>query len=248
MGRNKKLNITDNICKNTLSELEKAMKQIQKQHFAIFNNPSFQSFLKEKNQFEKIIEKTVFCPQLLQTIEQQQKIVGLIGKSFQHINKPYEKFYIPSPIQKEESCIPILVREDEKPLTKKDIEKIAELFINKAIKAFEEEKEKTIKRSGETILYLSVDGDLYRKPKSKYSYPLHEAGNRIVIIKMLDSSYRKTKSLLEEVPYKNRESLSQAIKEINRKFKYHIKIKNNLIEGRQTSGYRINPKYKIIME
>ena len=95
-------------------------------------------------------------------------------------------------------------------------------------------------------LYLNNAGDLYREPKSKYCYALRS--ERYKILKhFIDNKIYKfypTKELAIDLG-KNDNNLRKEINKINTLAKGKLGIKDNIIEGRQGSGYRLNPNYKI---
>jgi len=118
-------------------------------------------------------------------------------------------------------------------------------MITENIQAIEAKKIETSKKLWQETLILTNSGDLCRGGNC---YRFKNEGNRIKIIYKLTEAegYIKTKLLREQTGYKTEGSLRDAIKEINSKAKYRLKIKDNLIEGRAESGYRINENYFIV--
>lgn len=118
-------------------------------------------------------------------------------------------------------------------------------IITENIQAIETKKIEASKKPWQKSLFLTESGDLYLGDNC---YKLKIEGNRIKIIyKLIEAEgYIKTKTLREQTGYKTEGSLRDAIKEINSKAKYRLKIKDNLIEGRAESGYRINENYFIV--
>ena len=115
-------------------------------------------------------------------------------------------------------------------------------FYEQSQKIRSKQKEKKTK---ETLLCLSSDGDLYLASNQQKCYPMSKEKMREKLIKVLCSAkgFVKTAELAEMVG-----TTTQAIRnsklEINNKSKKWIDIEE-LIVGRDGNGYRLNPKYKI---
>lgn len=71
--KKRELGLLDRINKEALTELERAMEKIQKQHSVVFNSFPFQQFLKERSKIQEVAEKVVSQLNLPRIIEQQQK-------------------------------------------------------------------------------------------------------------------------------------------------------------------------------
>lgn len=101
------------------------------------------------------------------------------------------------------------------------------------------------KKTKETVLCLSPDGDLYLDSDNKKCYPMNKEKMREKLIKVLCSSrgYIKTADLAALVGTTN-QAIRNSKLEINRKAKNRIGIPD-LIIGRDGNGYRLNPQYKI---
>ena len=115
-------------------------------------------------------------------------------------------------------------------------------FYEESQKIRSKQKEKKTK---ETVLCLSSDGDLYLASDNKKCYPMSKEKMREKLIKVLCSAkgFVKTAELAEMVGTTN-QAIRNSKLEINRKAKDRIEIPN-LIIGRDGNGYRLNPKYKI---
>ncbi len=119
---------------------------------------------------------------------------------------------------------------------------IAEGFYDQSQKIRSKQKEKKTK---ETLLCLSLDGDLYLASNKQKCYPMSKEKMREKLIKILCSAkgFVKTAELAEMVG-----TTTQAIRnsklEINGKAESRIGIPE-LIIGRDGNGYRLNPEYKI---
>jgi iron uptake system EfeUOB component EfeO/EfeM len=102
-----------------------------------------------------------------------------------------------------------------------------------------------VNKTKQTLLCLSPDGDLYLDSDNKKSYPMSKEKMREKLIKVLCSAkgYIKTAELAEMVGTTN-QALRNSKLEINRKANDRIGI-SDLICGRDGSGYKLNPQYKI---
>jgi len=96
---------------------------------------------------------------------------------------------------------------------------------------------------------LEKNGELWKEPKKKFCYPLEEARERHKIIKYFTENklynYLSTKQIANDLETTN-SNLMKQIGNINSIAKGKLKIRNNLLEGKRNSGYRINSGYKII--
>jgi hypothetical protein len=109
-----------------------------------------------------------------------------------------------------------------------------------------ESKEKQIEGTN-LYLYLNQNGELYREPKDKYYYPMDEKKDRYKIIRfLLKNGYKQTLEISGILNGKSIKSIQTEINKINNVAMNRLKIKDRLIKGKKGSGYRINPKYKII--
>ncbi len=68
---------------------------------------------------------------------------------------------------------------------------------------------------------------------------------QMAILKKLTKEFTETHLLCEKVGSKDSDSTRKAIAVINRKGKYSLHLKDNIIEGSRGQGYRIREKYKI---
>ena len=137
-------------------------------------------------------------------------------------------------------------------------EKMAKQFLEKAemeekIKnsvLSEIQKKKSDKnKDKKIILYLSKRGELYQEPKEKHCYPIEETSNRHKIVRFFVENCIYDYYSTEQIALKLElvaENLMKQIGNINTIVKGKLKIKDKILEGKRNSGYRINPKYKII--
>lgn len=119
------------------------------------------------------------------------------------------------------------------------------------IKGLEKLPQKKKKQTRESILYLNKAGDLYREPKEKYSYLMSESEGRHKIVRYFVENkiydYYPTRELSTALE-KDEISLMKEIGKINNIIQTKLKIKDKILDGKRGSGYRINPKYKIILK
>jgi hypothetical protein len=102
-------------------------------------------------------------------------------------------------------------------------------------------------KGGNSVLYLSSVGDLWRNPKSKYCYPM-EKGDRHRIIKILiaNRGYNTTPSISAALGGKSQQSIRTEIAKIRQRITKYLGIDGKkIIKGRKGSGYKIGSKYKI---
>lgn len=138
------------------------------------------------------------------------------------------------------------LKSELKELTKQSLiqigREIAEGFYDQSQKIRSKQKEKKTK---ETLLCLTLDGDLYLASNKQKCYPMSKEKMREKLIKVLCSAkgYIKTAELAEMVGTTN-QAIRNSKLEINNKSKNRIGI-DELIIGRDGNGYRLNPKYKI---
>jgi hypothetical protein len=111
-----------------------------------------------------------------------------------------------------------------------------------------EEKDQSLNPKG-MKLFLSKDGDIYRSPKQKYHYCFKEGKMRVEIIRNLIKArrYININDLIIVLASESEDSIRKSIFSINKKVCGGLKLpeKQNLIIGRNNSGYKINPFYKI---
>jgi len=119
---------------------------------------------------------------------------------------------------------------------------IAQGFYDQSQKMRSKQKEKKIK---ETLLCLSLDGDLYLASNKQKCYPMSKEKMREKLIKVLCSAkgFVKTAELAEMVGTTN-QAIRNSKLEINNKSKNRIGV-DELIIGRDGNGYKLNPQYKI---
>lgn len=101
------------------------------------------------------------------------------------------------------------------------------------------------------LLTLSLDGDLYRKPKDKHCYPLKKTGLRINIIRLLieekNSISGKDIAKLVTTSYNSTTFAINRINSISQRL-LDLPKKEKLIISRDRGGYKLNPLYPITQE
>lgn len=94
-----------------------------------------------------------------------------------------------------------------------------------------------------TVVYFSVDSELYCEPKTaENSYRLEANSGRSKLIQTLieHKTYVPTQTLIEITGLANQKSIENAVYEIKKMIHKKLNI-SDFIDGYQDSGYRINP-------
>lgn len=93
-----------------------------------------------------------------------------------------------------------------------------------------------------TIVYFSLDNELYYEPKTEFCYRLEANSYRLNMLQtlMAHKSYVPTESLIETSGFVSRKSIESAVDAMNRIAHKKLNI-FKLIDGYQNSGYRIHP-------
>jgi len=102
-------------------------------------------------------------------------------------------------------------------------------------------------------LFLDNDGDLYKEPKKSYCYPLLQNKEPLKLIlyfiKNPNRSYEESTQMIALSLEKDPQYLRAEIGKINRIALNRLGLgKEKLIQAKQNSGYRLNPKIKITAE
>ena len=102
-------------------------------------------------------------------------------------------------------------------------------------------------------LYLTLSGDLYMKPKEKFCYSMGEKDKRHKLVKFLAGrvgEYQPTKVITYESEYTSDAVTKGQIAKIRKNMEYYLDDIDGkeLLEAKPGSGYRINPKYEIILK
>lgn len=98
-------------------------------------------------------------------------------------------------------------------------------------------------------LFLDQNGNLYKKLKPTCCYPMEEKSTRYKIIHFLaiNEGYQLTKDIFEELDAKSEQTIRTEIGKIRKNIWKYLKINGaDFLQGKKGSGYKINPKYKII--
>jgi len=102
------------------------------------------------------------------------------------------------------------------------------------------------------ILYLDKNGNFWHGgDKTKFCYAMDATSNRFHIVKYLteNKGYQSSEDIVSNVGSKNAKTLRSEIRNIRLNVKKFLGIKGKeLIESKNDSGYRINPKYEILFE
>lgn len=102
-----------------------------------------------------------------------------------------------------------------------------------------------------TLLFLSPDGELYRKPKSEYCYLMTKSALRLKIIRFLigKKNFIPREDIAKYIGTSNGYT-AQAVRRINSISKNIMKLpeNENLIISKNRGGYKLNPVYPITLE
>jgi hypothetical protein len=99
-----------------------------------------------------------------------------------------------------------------------------------------------------TEIHLTSDGDLYKKPRRKYTHHFNPGTGRYKLLKLLSENFIQTATLSEKLGNKSEQTIRTDVKIINRDAKYKLNLTNDLVEGKRRSGYRISPNYLMLHE
>jgi len=101
------------------------------------------------------------------------------------------------------------------------------------------------------ILYLDADGNFWHgENPSQFCYPMDGKSKRYNILKYLieNEGYQSPAVAIQHLQTKTTKTFRSEISKIRANIKKYLGIDgNDLIESRDDSGYRINPKYKIFL-
>lgn len=112
--------------------------------------------------------------------------------------------------------------------------------------------------SNDVALHLDTMGSLWKFPKERYCYDMKTHGAAFTLLHFLfissnKEAYHHTDTLTALLNAKfpkhrrNNEMTRDIIKNLKKKIKQHLKLVD-VIEGRSSNGYRINPKYEVNLE
>ena len=104
--------------------------------------------------------------------------------------------------------------------------------------------------SSTSILYLDKDGNFWHGDKEQFCYPMKATSNRFCILKYLieNEGYQSPRDMLPHVKTKTTQTLRSEIGKIRKNIIKFLSINgDDLIDSKDDSGYRINPKYKILL-
>ncbi len=121
-------------------------------------------------------------------------------------------------------------------------------FRDIAEKYIKELSDQVVDNSG-IIIYLDSDGNLWHGNKDQNCYPMGSTKGRFVIIRHLadNKGFQSTGSISSILGGKDKQNTRNEISKIRHKISFYLKI-DDLIESKKDSGYRINPKYKIVTQ
>lgn len=99
------------------------------------------------------------------------------------------------------------------------------------------------------ILYLDKNGDLWHGDREQYCYPMGATRDRFALVKYLaeNKGLQSTDSISFILGGKDKQNTRTEIAKIRKHINHKLKI-DDLIESKKDSGYKINPKYQIIIQ
>jgi len=100
----------------------------------------------------------------------------------------------------------------------------------------------------ENVLYLDQSGNLYRKPKVRYCYPMSQSRKRLKIVQYLmnNPDFQPTDVITRAVGEKSSKITRDEIGKIRLGLKTFLKLDGtSIIEGKKDSGYRLSPDWHI---
>ncbi|HIG96488.1 TPA: hypothetical protein HA249_06420 [Candidatus Woesearchaeota archaeon] len=97
------------------------------------------------------------------------------------------------------------------------------------------------------LLYLDREGGFWLDPKEEFCYLMDRDSERLKILTYLvdNEGYRLTDEVAEYIGGKNKQNVRSEIGKIKRNIKTFLQL-NDVIQSKPSSGYRINPVYKVI--
>ncbi len=116
-----------------------------------------------------------------------------------------------------------------------------------------ESDQKNVSQSekGGMVLYLDADGNFWHgESPSQFCYPMDGKSKRYNILKYLieNKGYQSPSLAIQYLDTKTTKTFRSEIGKIRENIKKYLGIDgSDLIQSRDDSGYRINPKYKIFL-
>lgn len=102
---------------------------------------------------------------------------------------------------------------------------------------------------GGIVFYLDRDGNFWHEPKDKFCYPMGKTSERLKILSYLvdNSGYQSPEVLSEHLGGKNKQTIRTEARKIRDNIEKYLKVygRKEVIDSKQDSGYRINPKHKV---
>lgn len=98
------------------------------------------------------------------------------------------------------------------------------------------------------VLYLDGNGNFWHGDKSKLCYVMDATSQRLKILSYLvdNADFQSIDTIAEYLGVENKQNIRSEIGKIRKNITHNLKIDGDeLIESKPSSGYRINPKYKV---
>jgi len=106
--------------------------------------------------------------------------------------------------------------------------------------------------SGILTVHLTPQGDLYREPKESFCYQMSSKGVPIKILKHFannpNTEYQDDTAATAIAIGIGTEQLRKEINKMRKPIRDALKLETDLLEGRKNSGYRLNPKVKLLLD
>lgn len=211
------------------------LKEIRKRQLLRNNEKLIDFILKENDKIPPEIQLD-----FLNQLANKWRAIKIVGESFSLVLPNKEN----PDMDKYEHEIKLLIIE---PNFKKFYEKC-----RKQIEKIEKNKISFFeKKNKKTVIYLTKNGDLYIPSNKTFCYQMEKGSNLYRVMQFFVENkiynYYPTREIALELGYKSITNLRKDIGKINQRVKSKLHLKEKIIEGRKGSGYRINPKYKIVI-
>lgn len=123
------------------------------------------------------------------------------------------------------------------------------VMARKYIKELSDDEQDQIDSGSVFVLHLEKNGNLWHSDK-KFCYSMEADSNRVQILKYLieNKGYQPPKEMISYIETETTKTLRSEINKIRKSIKDKLGLDGkDIIESKKNSGYRINPKYKILL-
>ncbi len=140
----------------------------------------------------------------------------------------------------------------EEPKTDEDVEVYEIEIVPGRLAQMAKGHSTTSQPNDSVILHLNKDGDLYKDPREKFTHEMKGSGIPLKILRYFidnpNTDYEETTETMALNIGMKAEQLRKEIGKMRSKIKSNLKLSSPLIEARQNSGYRLNPKVEIVLD